>query len=210
MPIAATLSVFNPPYGLDLTNQRTWLRGKLIWTAGTYVAGGQLPVGAYAPWKDVAGDNVLVAAYSTPPVASITNSVLTSNVVTITATNALVAGQYVTFSGLTNIPSLNGLTLIVSGTGLSTSAFEVALTHANVLSAVETGNAVVVIGPDDMTLTSQSGSGYIYQYNKANATIQILTTGTASGDGLNELAAGALPSGVTGDVINWVATYCKA
>jgi hypothetical protein len=208
MTTPLTLTVFNPPYGIDQTATRMWLRGKALFAPGSYVAGGLQPTSGWNPLAQANGENVLIPTYTTPTALAITNSALTSNVATITATNALVAGQYVTFAGLTNAPFLNGLTLIVASAG--STSFTVAYTHANVTSAAETGNATIVIGPDDMILTSQSGSGYLYQYNKANATIQILTTGTASGDGLNELAAGALPSGVTGDVINWVATYCKA
>jgi hypothetical protein len=131
-----------------------------------------------------------------------------------------------------------------------------------VSSAAETGNAVLVIGPDDMILTSQSGSGYIYQYNKSFATVQIFESGALTPSGtisaptittlvnastanpvavtggaltsttgetgvtgvqaptftgaanaagpFAELAAGALPSGVLADIINWVGTYAKA
>lgn len=207
MATPLALTVFNPPYGIDQTATRMWLRGKALFSAGSYITGGLQPTSGWNPLAQANGENVLIPAYTVPPVWPLTNSALTSNVATLTVANTLVVGQYVTFGGLTNLPFLNGLTLIVASR--SATQFTVAFTHANVSSAVETGNAVTVIGPDDMILTSQSGSGFIYQYNKADATIQIFTTGTASGDALNELAAGALPAGVLADVINWVGTFAK-
>lgn len=208
MATPLALTVFNPPYGIDQTSTRMWLRGKGAFSAGSYVAGGFLPSSGWA-LADTSGQNVTIPTYTQPPVAVITNSALTSNVVTITAANSLVAGQYVTFSGLTNIPALNGQTLKVISSGLSATAFEVDFTHANVASAAETGDAVTVIGPDDLIITSQTGSGVIYQYNKAFATIQIFVQGAAAQDALAELTAGALASPVLADILNFCATWAK-
>lgn len=183
MTTPLALTVFNPPYGIDQTATRMWLRGKALFSSGSYVAGGLQPSSGWNPLQQTNGENVLIPTYTQPTALPITNSALTSNVATITATNALTAGQYVTLNGLTNIPALNGQTLIVQSAGLSTSQFEVDFTHANVTSAAETGNAVVVIGPDDMQLVSQSGSGYLYAYNKANATIQIFESAAVTPSG---------------------------
>lgn len=69
---------------------------------------------------------------------TITNVALTSNVVTLTCTNTLVAGDVVNLSGLTLLaPFLNGQTLIVSTA--SGSSFTAAFTHANVSTGAETG-----------------------------------------------------------------------
>ena len=210
-----TLSVFNAPYGIDETNTRMWLRGKFVFSAspGTYATGGLLPQTALGTngWNnlvDSAGASVTIPTYTQPSVFKITTSALTSNVVTITATHNLVAGQFVTFYGLTNCSFLNGLTLQVASVS-TTVSFTVAFTHANVASAAETGTAVLVIGPDDLEIHSVSGSGFIYEYNKANATVQVLTTGTSSGAALNELAAGSTPAGVSGDTVHFVASWAK-
>lgn len=64
--------------------------------------------------------------------------------------------------------------------------------------------------PIDLEIKSVSGSGFIYQWNKASNTVQIFTTGTASGDALNELAAGATPAGVSGDTIVYHAQFLKS
>lgn len=128
MAIAATLTVYNAPYGGDETAVRSILRGKLVWTAGTYVTGGQTPNAP--PYADVSGANVLLATQN--------------------------------------------------------------------------------VQPDSLDIKSVAGSGFIYQRNNSTGKIQIFVTGTASGDALNELAGGALPSGVTGDTIEWEASWVRA
>lgn len=209
MAVILTKSVYNAPYGYDFSSARRRFHGALTFAAGSYVAGGLLPNWDSAtfvlnPPKTAAGANVLTAGYTTPVVLSPTLSALTTNVVTFTAPNTLVANQYVTFNGLTNLPFLNGLTLKVATR--SATQFTVAFTHANVASAAEAGNAVLVIGPDTEWVQSTSGSGFVYQYNKTFATIQIFTTGTATQLPLVELAAGAL-TGQVGDVIEFEDEY---
>ena len=54
--------------------------------------------------------------------------------------------------------------------------------------------------PAYLRFESVSGSGYIYGWNKANNKIQIFT-GAAAQSPLTELSAGAMPAGVSGDVI---------
>jgi hypothetical protein len=133
-------------------------------------------------------------------------SALTSNVVTFTVNNTLIAGQYVTFNSLTNLPFLNGLTLKVAT--VSATTFTVAFTHANVASAAEAGNAVLVIGADTEWEESVSGSGYIYQYNKTTATVQIfIATPATTTNQLSELPAGALPAGVIADIIEFESQF---
>jgi hypothetical protein len=216
MASVLTMTAFNEPYGLDQTAKRWEVFGKMTFVAGNYITGGLLPnwgeqvANVLGPLQYTDGENLLLARYTQPSSFKITNSALTSNVVTITAANSLTALQWVTFQGMTNLPFLNGLTLQVIATGLSATQFEVNFTHANVASAAEAGSAVLVIGPDTMIqLQSLSGSGYEYRYNKANASIQIFTTGTASGDAENELAAGALPAAVIADIVHFVASYVK-
>ena len=208
-------TIFNAPYGIDETNTRMWLRGKFVFSAspGTYATGGLLPgwgvttANILNPLADSSGQNVTIPTYTQPASFSPTLSALTSNVATITAKHSLVVGQFVTFAGLTNCPFLNGLTLQVASVS-TTVSFTVAFTHANVTSAAENGVAVLVIGPDDMEIHSVSGSGFIYVYNKAFATIQVFT-GAAAQAALTELAAGATPAGVSGDIVHFVATWAK-
>ena len=73
--------------------------------------------------------------------AAITNLSLTTNVATITATNNFSAGDTVVLTGLTHTAGLNGTSAAVSGTGLSASSFQIPITHADIVSAAETGYA---------------------------------------------------------------------
>jgi len=73
--------------------------------------------------------------------ATITNSALTSNVITITASNLFFPGQTVIVTGSTNLPFINGIPLTVTSgvPGVPASTFTANFTHANVASAVDTG-----------------------------------------------------------------------
>jgi hypothetical protein len=120
------LQAFNPPYALDMTQTRIWVRGTVIWTAQSYVAGGLLPV--YQPINDVSGQAVLISTFN--------------------------------------------------------------------------------VNPDQMTVYSRSGSGYVYVYIKSTGKIMI-QTGAAAQSPLTELSAGALPAGVIADLVEFVATWAK-
>ena len=209
MAVILTQSVYNAPYGYDFSSARRRFHGALTFAAGSYVLGGLLPnwdssTFVLNPPKPAAGVNVLAAGYTVPAVYSPRLSALTTNVVTFTVNNTLVAGQYVTFNSLTNLPFLNGLTLKVAT--VSSTTFTVAFTYANVASAAETGCAVLVIGPDTEWVQSTGGSGWVYQYNKTFATIQIFQAPTAGPGVLTELPAGALTPQV-GDTIEFEAEY---
>jgi hypothetical protein len=82
---------------------------------------------------------VIPSTYQSAP--SITTFSITSNVVTFTAANTLQAGQGVVISGLSVGTYLNGWNLIVLSTGLSSTQFEAAFTHANVGSTSDSGHA---------------------------------------------------------------------
>lgn len=136
--------------------------------------------------------------------AQITNLALTSNVVTITANNNLATGDIVILSGLTTTPALNGVSLTVLSTGLSATAFEANLTHANISTAFETGYA---------TPTSYV-SGKPFQGN-----LQIFqvpaSSALTSASPMAELGTAALPAGVVGsasvnaDLIGWEAEFIR-
>jgi hypothetical protein len=73
--------------------------------------------------------------------ATITGYTIAANVITVNlASNPFVAGQAVGLSGLTTSTFLNGQTLTVLATGLTSSQFQASFTHANA-SSTETGTA---------------------------------------------------------------------
>ena len=97
---------------------------------------------------------------------ALTQVAITTDVLTITVPNNLVAGQQVTFSGAQTASFLNGVTVTVLSSGLSSSQFEANFTHANYGPTADTGN-VLVIGsytataplgaPSTVSLTLDSG-----------------------------------------------------
>lgn len=82
---------------------------------------------------------------ATGPAASITNSVLTSNVASLTAANSFAATEFVVINGLTNGAALNGLVLQVISTGLTAALFEANYTHANITTGADVGTASPMI-----------------------------------------------------------------
>lgn len=88
---------------------------------------------------------------------SVTNSQLTSNVVTLTASNTLTTGQFVLVFNLTSATFLNNqvyTVLTASGT-----QFTFAFTHANTGSAAESGNAEQQV--DNQLDIANQGTGII-------------------------------------------------
>jgi hypothetical protein len=65
------------------------------------------------------------------------------------------------------------------------------------------------INPDTMWLQSISGSGYAYVYNKATGKIQIFVNSGTAQNPQAELAAGAVPTGVINDVIEFEAEWVR-
>ena len=119
-----------------------------------YIAISDLSQGVYPPqqytgqWNDrvsqIGPGAAPVFTASTQAAAaavSITQSAVASNIVTLTANNVFTAGEPVLFAGLSVASFLNGQTLIVLGSGLSTTQFEVSFTAANHATASETGTA---------------------------------------------------------------------
>jgi hypothetical protein len=283
---AATVTLFvnKYPSGQDTTQRRFSVYGRAVvaTSAGTYVTGG-LPLN-FSSLIDESGQSVIVPATQSAPSyikfddysgsgfeytynsqvgipAVISAWSITSNVVTFTASNSLVAGQTVKISGLVNGAFLNGQVLTVSSTGLSGSAFEASFTAANA-SATEVGLAlpttsanvtawsitsnvvtftaansysigqVVTVsglttgsylnGKSFVVLSSGlSATQFEANFTHANAsatengvaqpqpTLQIFTTGTASGDALNELAASTIPSAVATANLKFHAEFIK-
>ena len=77
-------------------------------------------------------------------VASITSFSITSNVVTFQAANNFLAGQQVQISGMGAGTYFNGQDLTVLATGLSSTQFECAFTHADVTPTSDSGTATTV------------------------------------------------------------------
>src|SRR5271157_494478 len=81
----------------------------------------------------------ITATSAASQAAVITNVALTANVLTITATNTFKVGETVTFAGLTTATFLNGQTVTVATAPGAT--FTAPFTHANYVSAADTGTA---------------------------------------------------------------------
>jgi len=213
-----TKTLDNAPYGLDITQSRIFEYGVLVFSGagGTYATGGLLPnwnpaTSQLATMQDVSGQNVLIGRLSQPAQYLINAYSVSSNVVTVYAagisSSTLAALQWVSFSGLGVATFLNGLTLQV--VAVSTGSFTVAWTTANVTKTTDSGTASVVIGPDHMTAESVGTTGWVYRYNKTNATIQVYGTGTSSGLALNEIGATTTPATVVSDTIRFRAEWVR-
>jgi hypothetical protein len=77
--------------------------------------------------------------------ATVTAFSITSNIVTFQAANDFSPGQSVSISGLTTGTYLNGFTLTVLATGLSSSQFECYFTFTNVSSTTDSGVAIPAV-----------------------------------------------------------------
>jgi sugar lactone lactonase YvrE len=114
---------------------------------------------------------VITGAVSSIPVTSYS---VANNVVSITAANTFTVGQLVSFSGLTSATFLNGLSLPVLSTGLSTTQFQVQISASPALTVPVTtevgmtgfGPSAVAIGP----------GGNLYVADPANNQILIEST----------------------------------
>ena len=108
--------------------------------------------------------------------AAITNLSLTSNVATITAANNFVSGDSVTLTGLTTTPGLNGTIAVVSATGLSGTAFQVPITHADIVSGAEAGYSYKVYPAETI-----DGSSTLAQTPGTTAVLLSVASATTTG-----------------------------
>jgi hypothetical protein len=92
--------------------------------------------------------------------ATITNVALTSNVVSITANNTYFAGQILYLTGVTTATFLEGQKLTVAA-GPTPTGFTAPFTHANYVSAADTGTSIITTGTVLM-------DGYQFDSNYAN------------------------------------------
>lgn len=73
--------------------------------------------------------------------ATITNVAITTNVATLLAVNTFTAGEIVSLTGLSTATFLNGQSVTVLSTGLSGTQFQFTFSHADYVSASDTGTA---------------------------------------------------------------------
>lgn len=112
-----------------------------------------------------ASPNFAPSSNAQGPPADITAYSVTSNIVTLTAANIFTAGQVVQFAGLTSATFLNGQTLLVLGSGLTGSQFQVAFTTGDVSSTADTGTATPISNYPISTITQpaiQLNTGCFY------------------------------------------------
>jgi hypothetical protein len=101
--------------------------------------------------------------------STITSFQIASNVVTVQASNAFVAGQQITITGLTTGTYLNDLTFTVLAAGLSATQFAVAFAHANVVSTADSGSAIPLQQQGTLLVSPVFGNSY-YIKNTTAAT----------------------------------------
>jgi DNA-binding beta-propeller fold protein YncE len=106
---------------------------------------------------------------------TITGFSIAGNVVTFTAQNSLSPGASVTIAGLSTGTYLNGQTLAVLATGLSSTQFEAAFTHANVGFTTDLGTAsiadsAIAVGPRPVWADLASGLDELVVVNEGNGT----------------------------------------
>lgn len=146
---ALNKTVYNAPYGMDLTASRTYLHGLLSFGGGNYVAGGLLPnwnptTGILAPLADVSGQNVLVGRIPTtqPVLAFITSFTVSGTTCVFSTVNPPPVGHTVALSGFslsTSIP-LNGVSAKITAISAGVSFTCTITTTAT--SSSDTGLAV--------------------------------------------------------------------
>lgn len=84
-----------------------------------------------------------------PTTATITETSVMTDTVTVTALNDFAAGMTVTFSGLTTATFLNGQSLVITSAGPT--SFTVTFSHANYATSSDTGSA---LAPNVLTFTA--------------------------------------------------------
>ena len=109
--------------------------------------------------------------------ATVTAFSASSNIVTLNAANSFVAGERVTFSGLSVATFLNNQTFTVLGTGLSNTQFQVAASTPNTAATADSGSATTATsnptcGSSIGTLNFSVGTSSVASIN---ATTNIIT-----------------------------------
>ena len=166
------------------------------------------------------GDVGIAVVYSprslpVPSLGAVQNLTVTAlsasgTTLTVTAANKLLPGAYVTIvvSSGTLGPKLAGLQLpVLNSTGTAfTATMPSALTGT---TGTGTGTGINPAVPYSVKFWSELDSGYTYQYNQTTGCLFAMIGGAAVSNPLANLAAGAYPSGVLGDVIKFEARFAR-
>jgi len=154
-----TIQIANPTAGVPLHQQ---LVGVIAASSGTVDAGKVVVTNANGQL-----DISLIPINLT---ATITATANTGSVLTVTAANTFTAGQMVTLNGLTTKTELNGKTVTILSTGLSSSQFEANYTDTAYSTTPDTGTA---------TISGGSGSGTVTSFSAGNLS-PLFSTGVAT------------------------------
>lgn len=150
----------------------------------------------------------------TATAVTVSGGIMTVTYTTLTGPQ-LQPGDNVTLVGMTNAGN-NGTFSLNTVTPTSSTAGSFTVTNANAVatdSGTGTGkfkSGIEAVYTADAPIEVQffTNKGWVYSWNYVNQTVQIFTTGTASGDVLNEAALGA--SVAFDGTIHFRATFIRA
>lgn len=179
--------------------------------------------GAVVSGADVAATAQAVVTASGAPVvagtpsAQPTNTVLTTNVGTITVANSFIPGQMVLLNGLTNAAALNGY--VVQVLTASATQFTFNLNHANVTTGAETtgsiipmvapGNAPIITGSSVSVTNSVLTSNVVTLSAVQNFPVNtlVMVQGLTNGAALNGYTGTVIATGLTNAVFKYNFTH---
>ena len=166
------------------------------------------------------GDVGLAVVYSPrslpiPSLGAVQNLTVTAlsasgTTLTVTAANNLLPGAYtsiVVASGTLG-PKLAGLQLpVISSTSTAfTATMPSALTGT---TGTGTGTGINPAVPYSVKFWSANDSGYVYQYNAKTGCLFAMVGGATASTPLANIAAGAYPAAVLGDVVKFEAKFAR-
>lgn len=139
---------------------------------------------------------------------TVTAVAASGGIITVTAANALLPGASVTLSVATGTlgPKLTG-TYVVASASATAFTFSSAATGT---TGTGTGVGQNCPQPISVTFWSANASGYLYAYSEATGVLFAQVGAASASLPAANLAAGAYPSGVLGDVIKYSARFAKA
>jgi hypothetical protein len=142
--------------------------------------------------------------------ATVTAVSASGGVVTVTAANNFLPGAGVSFSGFAS--GTLGPKLIAAGQLIVASSTTSAFTITSALTGTTgTGTATGVNPPTPFSVKfwSDLASGYVYQYSSTTGVLYVMQGAASANLPLAVLSAGAYPSGVLADVVNWEAKFVR-
>lgn len=150
----------------------------------------------------------------TATAVTVSGGIMTVTYTTLTGPQ-LQPGDNVTLVGMTNAGN-NGTFSLNTVTPTSSTAGSFTVTNANAVASdngtgtgkFKSGIEAIYTADPPIEVQFFSNKGWVYSWNYVNQTVQIFTTGTASGDVLNEAALGA--SVAFDGTIHFRATFIRA